>query len=50
MLNLKGEDIAINTAILPAFGGSNLGVPASKLADLIAGADTASRQGGNGFN
>ncbi|WP_336099475.1 S1 family peptidase [Roseovarius sp. CH_XMU1461] len=36
VLNLQGEVIAINAAILPEFGGSNLGVPASKLAALIS--------------
>ena len=42
-MNLKGEVIAINAAILPEFGGSNLGVPAEKLATLVAaaGATTA---------
>ncbi len=43
VMNLKGEVIAINAAILPEFGGSNLGVPAEKLATLVAaaGATTA---------
>ncbi len=36
VLNLQGEVIAINAAILPEFGGSNLGVPAEKLTKLIA--------------
>lgn len=36
VLNLQGEVIAINAAILPEFGGSNLGVPAPRLAALIA--------------
>ncbi len=48
VLNLKGEVIAINAAILPEFGGSNLGVPAERLAKLIAlsalNADTAQGQ------
>jgi S1-C subfamily serine protease len=38
VLNSRGEVIAVNTAILPEYGGSNLGVPAQKLSDLIAAA------------
>jgi serine protease Do len=36
VLNLAGNVIAINAAILPEFGGSNLGVPVAKLVALIA--------------
>lgn len=36
VLNLRGEVIAINAAILPEFGGSNLGVPVVKLHTLLA--------------
>ena len=36
VLNLEGNVIAINAAILPEFGGSNLGVPVAKLVTLIA--------------
>ena len=35
VLNLKGEVIAVNTAILPEFGGSNLGIPVRKVRALI---------------
>lgn len=34
VFNLRGEVVAINAAILPEFGGSNLGVPAAKLLAL----------------
>ncbi|MCA0872868.1 trypsin-like peptidase domain-containing protein [Seohaeicola saemankumensis] len=34
VLNLNGEVVAVNTAILPEFGGSNLGVPAGEIAGL----------------
>lgn len=37
VLGLNGEVIAINTAILPDFGGSNLGVPARYARELLAG-------------
>lgn len=37
VLNPEGEVIAVNSAILPEFGGSNIGVPAAKLRALIAG-------------
>lgn len=36
VLNLQGEVVAINAAILPEFGGSNLGVPVEKLKTLAA--------------
>ncbi len=35
VLNLAGAVIAVNTAILPKFGGSNLGVPAAKVRTLL---------------
>ncbi len=36
LLDINGRVIAINTAILPEFGGSNLGVPVAKLHELLA--------------
>jgi S1-C subfamily serine protease len=35
VLNLDGSVVAVNTAILPEFGGSNLGVPAAAALALI---------------
>jgi len=35
VLNLNGEVIAVNTAIIPEFGGSNLGVPIAHARELI---------------
>ena len=35
VLNLQGEVIAVNTAILPDFGGSNLGIPVEKVRALL---------------
>jgi S1-C subfamily serine protease len=35
VLNRQGRVVAINTAILPEFGGSNIGVPATKLSALL---------------
>ncbi len=35
VLNLQGEVVAINTAIIPEFGGSNLGIPVIKLKSLL---------------
>lgn len=35
VLNLRGEVVAVNMAILPEFGGSNLGVPATEVAALL---------------
>ena len=35
VLNLSGSVVAVNTAILPEFGGSNLGVPARAAIALI---------------
>ncbi|TDE35240.1 trypsin-like peptidase domain-containing protein [Antarcticimicrobium sediminis] len=36
VLTLEGAVTAVNTAIMPEFGGSNLGVPARHIRDLIA--------------
>jgi S1-C subfamily serine protease len=36
VLNLEGSVVAVNTAIVPDFTGSNLGVPASYVAALLA--------------
>jgi hypothetical protein len=36
VLALSGEVIAINTAILPEFGGSNLGIPVRHAVELLA--------------
>ena len=36
VLNSRGEVVAVNAAILPEYGGSNLGVPAQRLHKLIA--------------
>jgi S1-C subfamily serine protease len=35
VLSLKGEVLAVNAAILPEFGGSNLGVPARRATALL---------------
>lgn len=35
VLDINGEVIAVNAAILPEYGGSNLGVPVSKVRDLL---------------
>ena len=37
VLNLRGEVVAVNAAIIPEFGGSNLGVPATRIAPLLEG-------------
>lgn len=36
VLNMAGEVVAVNTAIIPEFGGSNLGVPATHIRALLA--------------
>lgn len=41
VLNLRGEVMAVNTAILPEFGGANLGVPAAEIRALLAEVNTA---------
>jgi hypothetical protein len=35
VLDLEGRVLAVNTAILPEFGGSNLGVPATEALRLL---------------
>lgn len=35
VLNTEGEVVAINAAILPDFGGANLGVPTHKVRDFL---------------
>jgi S1-C subfamily serine protease len=35
VLDMEGRVIAVNTAILPEYGGSNIGVPAAKVRDLL---------------
>lgn len=39
VLTLEGEVIAVNTAIMPEFGGSNLGVPVRHVHDLLRAGD-----------
>ena len=36
VLSLDGQVVAINVAILPEFGGSNLGVPAARASELLS--------------
>lgn len=36
VLDLEGRVVAVTSAIVPEFGGSNLGVPASRAEDLLA--------------
>jgi S1-C subfamily serine protease len=43
VLSLKGEVLAVNSAILPEFGGSNLGVPGRVAAALLRGARRPTR-------
>lgn len=40
VLDINGSVVAINSAILPEYGGSNLGVPANKLRQLVVDAET----------
>jgi len=35
VLDVNGAVVAVNSAILPEFGGSNLGVPIDKVRQLI---------------
>jgi len=35
VLDINGDVVAVNAAILPEYGGSNLGVPISKVRDLL---------------
>ena len=39
VLDINGNVVAINTAILPEFGGSNLGIPAAKVRALLEEAE-----------
>ena len=41
VLDSAGRVLAVNTAIMPEFGGSNLGVPAARVAQLLAEAQAA---------
>ena len=36
VFDIEGRVIGVNTAILPEYGGSNLGIPASRIRDLLA--------------
>lgn len=38
VLTIKGEVVAVNTAIILEFGGSNLGIPAEHIRALLAAA------------
>lgn len=44
VLSLDGRVVAVNTAILPEFGGSNLGVPAEAIHRLLERAASESRR------
>ena len=35
VLNPRGQVVAVNAAIMPEFGGSNLGVPALRIGPLL---------------
>ncbi len=39
VLDSAGRVIAVNSAILPEFGGSNLGIPVTRLRELLEAAD-----------
>jgi S1-C subfamily serine protease len=41
VLDINGKVVAVNAAIIPEYGGSNLGVPAEKVVRLLQGADLA---------
>lgn len=43
VVRLDGQVVAVNAAILPQFGGSNLGVPAAEAQKLLAAARTDSQ-------
>jgi S1-C subfamily serine protease len=43
VLSLRGEVLAINAAILPEFGGSNLGVPARQAVNLLRRSNATAR-------
>ena len=38
MIDINGAVVAVNAAILPEYGGSNLGVPAAKVQTLLKAA------------
>jgi S1-C subfamily serine protease len=38
VLDINGSVVAVNAAILPEYGGSNLGVPVARLRALLADA------------
>ncbi len=40
VLDMNGQVVAVNTAIIPEYGGSNLGVPAEYIRRLLVQADT----------
>ncbi len=44
VLNLRGEVVAVNSLILPEFGGSNIGVPIDEVRALLENAPTASER------
>jgi len=39
VLNMDGEIVAVNSAVLPEFGGSNMGVPAAASLALLEGVE-----------
>ncbi len=39
VLDIEGNVIAVNTAIIPEYGGSNLGIPASRIKSLLSALD-----------
>ena len=43
VLTLDGRVVAINAAVVPEFGGSNLGVPAARAVELLAATGSAAR-------
>ena len=43
VLNSQGEVIAVTVAILPEYGGSNLGIPAQKLKNFISESDALAK-------
>ncbi len=45
VIDLEGRVVAVNAAILPEFGGSNLGVPVSAVAELLAAVRGAAAAG-----
>ncbi len=39
VLDMNGDVVAVNAAILPEYGGSNLGIPAAKVRALLEEAE-----------